>query len=110
MTDKEQIKAHIYQAFARIEYPGDWCLRGSNEGDEPSLLEDEFRGKRDWQSLDPAFLDQAPDGFASALCFFSDEAFRFYLPAYLIADLDGLFQRVDPVYHLCHGLDDTSRG
>ena len=36
---------------------------------------------------DPSTLiDRAPDGFGSALSFFSDEAFRFYLPAYLIAD------------------------
>jgi Family of unknown function (DUF6714) len=109
MSDKERVKAHIREAFARIEYPGDWCLRGSNEGDEPYWVEDEFRGKRDWQSLVPKFLDEAPSGLASALSFFSDEAFRFYLPAYLIADLDGGLECVDPVFHLTYGLDDDSK-
>jgi hypothetical protein len=105
----ENLKSQIRDAFADIEYPGDWCLRGSNEGDEPLLLEQEFKGKTDWRNLDPAFIDQAPDGFSSALSFFSDEAFRFYLPAYLIAHIDGLLERSDPVFHLCHRLDDASR-
>ena len=109
MHDKEHIKALIRNAFAATEYPGDWCLRGSSEGEEPFLLEREFRGKSDRWSLDPAFLDQAPDGFATALCFFSDEAFRFYLPAYLLADLDGHLRSANPVFNLCHGLDDSSR-
>ena len=109
MHDKEAVATQIAQAFATVEYPGDWCLRASNEGDEPYLLEQEFKGKTDWQTLDPAFLDQAPGGFASALSFFSDEAFHFYLPAYLIADLRGQLDRTNPVYHLTHGLDDSSR-
>jgi hypothetical protein len=79
------------------------------EGDEPFLLEREFAGKNDWTRLDAAFLDQAPDGYASALSFFSDEAFRFYLPAYLIADIDGALGSSDPVFHLCHGLDNSSK-
>ena len=101
------LKAMICDAFRDVAYPGDWCLRGSNEGDEPYLLENEFRGKANWQALDPVFLDQAPNGFSSALSFFSDEAFRFYLPAYLIADLDNQLKRTVPVFHLCYGLDDA---
>ena len=105
----EAIVAQIAAAFATVEYPGDWCLRGSSEGDEPYLLEQEFKGKHDWRVLDPAFIDQAPGGAASALSFFSDEAFHFYLPAYLIADLRGQLERSDPVHHLTHGLDESSR-
>ena len=56
-----------------------------------------------------AFLDQAPAGYSSALSFFSDEAFRYFLPAYLLADLDGALDAADPVFHLCHGLDDATR-
>ena len=97
----------IRDAFCDVEYPGDWCLKGSYEGEEPYLLENEFKGKSTWQTLDAAFLDQAPDGYGSALSFFSDEAFRFYLPAYLIADLDQKLRMVDPVFHLCFGLDDV---
>ncbi|MBD2073421.1 hypothetical protein H6F86_05880 [Phormidium sp. FACHB-592] len=110
MPNSEAVKLQIRSAFASVEFPGDWCLRGSNEGDEPFRLEQEFKGKTDWQALDPAFIDRAPGGYGSALSFFSDEAFRFYLPAYLIADIDGKLDRHDPVFHLTHGLTDKGRG
>lgn len=105
----EAVKALVREAFAGVEYPGDWCLRGSNEGEEPYLLEDEFKGKTDWRTLDAAFIDRAPGGYGSALNFFSDEAFHFYLPAYLIADVDGQLVQHDPSFQLVHGLDDASR-
>jgi hypothetical protein len=108
-VDADALKDLIRNAFSKVDYPGDWCLRGSNEGDEPYLLEKEFAGKSDWRQLDPSFLDQAPDGYGSALSFFSDEAFRFYLPAYLIADINGGLDRVTPVFHLTHGLTDDSK-
>jgi hypothetical protein len=109
MVDKARVKEQIRMAFAAVEYPGDWCLRGSNEGDEPFLVVRDFKGKTDWHTLDLGFIDQSPDGLASALSFFSDEAFHFYLPAYMIADLDDLLERSNPVFHLTHGLDDSSR-
>jgi hypothetical protein len=87
-------------AFSTTEYPGDFNLKNSSEGNEPFLLEDEFKGKRDWRLLDPRFLDQAPDGYGTPLHFFSKEAYRFYLPAYLIADMHGLLQKSDPVFSL----------
>lgn len=99
----------IRDAFSAVEYPGDWCLAGSTEGKEPRLLAGEFAGKDDWRRLDASFLDEAPGGFGTALSFFSDEAFRFYLPAYLVADVEGKLARADPVFHLTHGLDDASR-
>jgi Family of unknown function (DUF6714) len=108
VTDSEALKAQIRKAFADVDYPGDWCLRRSDEGIEPYSLEEEFRGKRDKEALDAEFVDMAPDGLSSALSFFSDEAFRFYLPAYLIADIDGKLQRVDPIFFLLHGLDEST--
>ena len=107
--DAEAVKSQIRQAFDHVKFPGDWCLRGSNEGDEPYLLEQEFASKTDWRSLDTKFIDQAPDGYGSALSFFSDEAFHFYLPAYLIADIDDKLEQHDPVFHLTHGLGDRDR-
>jgi hypothetical protein len=109
MKSKDEVIAEIRRAFAPNEYPGGWCLKRSTEGNEPYLLEKEFKGKTQWADLDAAFIDQAPNGFASALSFFSDEAFRFYLPAYLIADLDGKLGSAQPVFHLTHGLDEASR-
>ncbi|HVT41171.1 MAG TPA: DUF6714 family protein [Gemmatimonadaceae bacterium] len=107
--DREALKELIRQAFANVERPGNWALRGGNEGDEPFLVEQEFSDKSDWRALDPAFLEQAPSGYSSALSFFSDEAFRYFLPAYLIADLDGALDRADPLFHLTHGLSDAVR-
>src|SRR5258707_15498197 len=108
MRSQERVAEQIASAFVAVEYPGDWCLRGSNEGDEPYLLEEEFKGKTDWHVLDPIFLDQAPGGYGSALSFLSDEAFHFFLPAYMIADIQGQLERSNPVFHLTHGLDDSS--
>lgn len=100
----------IRSAFATGEYPGDWCLVGSHEGSESAALAEAFKGKIDRYSLDPKFLDSAPKSLGSALSFFSDEAFRFYLPAYMIADISGKLENCDLVFHLTHGLDDKSSG
>lgn len=108
VSDLATVKAQIREAFKRGVYPGDWCLTNSREGTEPGLLEQEFKGKNDWRSLEASFIDQAPDGFGTALNFFSDEAFRFYLPAYLLADLDGKLNQADVVFALTHGLDNES--
>jgi hypothetical protein len=106
---REQVKQLIVEAFSSIERPGNWALRASSEGDEPYLVERAFQDKPDWRTLDASFLDEAPNGYASALSFLSDEAFRYFLPAYMIADLDERLDRVDPVFHVCHGLDDETR-
>ncbi len=106
---KEQLKTTVKLAFSGVEYPGDWCLSGSNEGEEPVLLKEAFKGKKEWESLEPHFLDSAPNGFASALSFFSAEAFHFYLQAYLIADIDSKLKETDPVYYLTHGLSADSK-
>jgi hypothetical protein len=109
MVDANTLKAEIHAAFKDVAFPGDWNLQGSDEGDEPFLVTEEFAGKDEWQSLEASFLDQALSGYGSALSFFSDEAFHFCLPAYLIADVDELLECASPVFHLCHGLDDRSK-
>ncbi len=104
-----ELRNLILNSFSKVEYPGDSNLRNSSEGQEPFLLEDEFMGKDDWTALTPDFIDQAPDGFASALSFFSIEAFRFYLPAYLLADIEGQLTYTDPVFYLIYGLTDATK-
>jgi hypothetical protein len=108
MLTSQAVKTQILEAFFKSKYPGDDRLRGSDEGDEPFEVERDFRGKRDWQSLSPQFIDGAPDGLASALSFFSHAAFQFFLPAYLIADIDGQLKCSNPVFHLTHGLERSS--
>ena len=108
-TELQALKQLIHSAFAEVPYPGDSNLRNSSEGQEPFLLEQEFQGKDDWRTLSPDFIDQSPDGFSTALSFFSIAAFRFYLPAYLLADLDGLLVYTDPVFYLTYGLTDATK-
>jgi hypothetical protein len=107
--ERERLKAEVREAFAATPPPDPSAIRGSSESEEPFLLEDEFRGVPDWRQLEVSFIDRAPDGFGTALSFFSREAFRYYLPAYLLADLDEELRQADPVFHLWHGLDDENR-
>lgn len=104
MSDKEALIARIRRAFAGVEYPGDDFLRGSFDGCEPSEVVRPFRGRNDWSIIDAAFLDAQYD----ALSFLSEGGFRFFLPAYLIADLQDRLQTADPVFHLTHGFSDSS--
>ncbi|MBN2493953.1 MAG: hypothetical protein JXR96_05115 [Deltaproteobacteria bacterium] len=97
----DELIDRIERAFADVAYPGDGELTDSTYGDEPAALVEVFRGKDDWRALESAFLDQAPGGWASALSFFSPGALRFYLPAYLIADLRGELMTSDPSVRLC---------
>lgn len=93
--------AKIEQAFADVVYPGDDNLTDSTYGEEPVALIEDFRGKQDWCALDSIFLNQAPDGWGTAISFFSGAALRFYLPAYLIADIRGELETADPMIRLC---------
>ena len=107
--DREQLKDQIRHAFDTTPRPDNAHLRDSDEGTEPFLLEEEYRDKTDWRVLSPAFIDQSPDGFGTALSFFSREAFRYFLPAFLLADLDGELRQATPSFHLWHGLDNDTR-
>ena len=107
--EREDLKERIRRGFVSTPPPGPSALISSREGDEPFLLEAEFSEVPDWRLLDPSFLDRSPDGFGTALCFFSPEAFGYYLPAFLLADLDGVLRQADPTFNLWHGLDDEYR-
>ncbi len=94
----------IQQAFAGGVYPGDGFLVGSTDGCEPEEEVGPFRGKTDWRTLGASFLDAQ----AGALNFFSEAALRFYLPGYLIADVQGELEHADPLFILTHGFSDLS--
>ncbi|HET7786836.1 MAG TPA: DUF6714 family protein [Myxococcales bacterium] len=109
MTEAQRLKELVRRAFARAQRPAEGALHESDEGDEGPLLERDFRDKLDWRALDGGFLDQAPAGYGSALSFFSPEALRYYLPAYLIADLDGQLDQVDVAFRLSAPFSDAAR-
>ena len=102
MHDRDAVIARIYGSFGTNEYPGDPFLQGSFEGCEPFDEVGPFRGRADWRALDAPFLD----GHGAALSFFSEAGFRFFLPAYLVADLRAELQSADPLFHLTHGFTD----
>ncbi|HJQ30042.1 MAG TPA: hypothetical protein VJ827_11925 [Rubrobacter sp.] len=99
MNDREALIEKIESAFGRSEYPGGPFLQGSFEGCEPYEEVGPFENKEDWRGIEAGFLD----GHANALSFFSEAGFRYFLPAYLIADLRGELQTADPLFHLTHG-------
>jgi hypothetical protein len=102
MSDREMVIEKIQRAFAGTEHPGARFLQGSFEGCEPYEEIGPFEEVEDWRGIDAGFLD----GHASALSFFSEAGFRYFLPAYLIADLRGQLWTADPLFHLTHGFSD----
>lgn len=102
MPDKLRVIEHVRQAFRDTERPGDAFLQGSHEGCEPGESVAPFMGVTDWSRIDPAILDAS----YTALSFFSEGGFRYFLPAYLIADLEQRLQTADPMFHLTNGFCD----
>lgn len=97
--NKNAVIEKIRAAFGDNDYPGDRYLQGSFEGCEPFEEVGPFQGRVDWQGIDADFLD----AHGAALSFFSEAGFRFFLPAYLIADVQGRLQYAEPLFHLTHG-------
>ncbi|MFL5764593.1 MAG: DUF6714 family protein [Bacteroidia bacterium] len=93
---KDKLIEEITNAFSGTEFPGDENLVAKSYGEEPELIRKHFSGQNNWNELMPGFLDH--DG---ALSFFSDEAFRFYLPAFMIADINEHLSFNDPSVRLC---------
>jgi hypothetical protein len=102
MSDGEGVVATIREAFGRNDYPGDPFLQGSFDGSEPYEEVGAFRGRVDWAGIEPEFLD----AHYVALSFFSEAGFRYFLPAYLIADVRGRLLTADPLFHLTQGFTD----
>lgn len=102
MQDAQRVIEHIRQAFHDTEHPGDAFVQGSHEGCEPGESVAPFIGVTDWSQLDPVVLDGGYD----ALSFFSEGGFRYFLPAYVIADLKDQLHTADPVFHLTNGFID----
>lgn len=102
MQTTQRVIEHIRQAFRETERPGDAFLQGSHEGCEPGESVAPFIGVIDWSQLDPMVLDAN----YTALSFLSEGGFRYFLPAYLIADLEERLQTADPLFHLTNGFSD----
>ena len=99
MEDVGTVITAIHTGFARTPHPGGPFLQGSFDGCEPEEEVAPFRTIEDWRSVPASLLD----GHYSALSFFSEGGFRFFIPAYMVADLRDELQTADPVFHLTHG-------
>jgi hypothetical protein len=104
MDDKKAVTEHIFEAFGNNDYPGDDYLQGSFEGCEPYEEIEPFKDRQDWHDIDSELLDT----HSGALNFFSEAGLRFFLPAYLLADLHDELKSADPVFVLAHGFSDLS--
>ena len=92
----------IRHGFRHGTYPGDRWLQGSSEGCEPAEECGAFTGLSDWEAIEPGFLDT----HYTAPSFFSEAAFRFFMPAFLVADVRDTLMTADPTFHLAHGFSD----
>ena len=101
----KELRAAFPARRAAAQFP----LVDSFQGTEPARVVACFRDEPDWTALRPGWLDSVPDGLGSALSFLSPAAIRFYIPAYMTADLGGGLHSVDPTFSLVHGFDDLSR-
>lgn len=95
----------VEEAFGGLSFPGPNRLVDSRS-DEAVAVASAFRDCSDWRTLDSDFLNSAPEGLGTALNFFSPEAFRFFLPAYLLADIEGKLPFVEPDFSLCYPYSD----
>jgi hypothetical protein len=94
----------IESAFAATPYPGDDHICDPRPGDEEvAEYALEFRGAS-WNRLHPEFLAYHD----AAISFFTPQAFRHFLPAYLIAELRApdteIWLNSSSVFHLSYGL------
>jgi len=96
---EQDLLERIKTAFARTPAPAPDDMTGSVQGTEPFEYAVQFRGL-DWKTLDPDFLSR---NYAS-LSFFSDAAFRYFIPAYMIQDVLGSESNANPVFQLTYGL------
>ena len=95
-SNKQELIQKINTAFSEVEFPGDENLVNNSYGEEPALVRKHFLGQSNWKNLSPEFID-----FDGALSFFSDEAFRFYIPAFMIADINEQLNFNNPAIRLC---------
>ncbi len=89
----EELQQRVKSAFALATYPGDDQLVVVTGGAhlECEQIRAAFQGKR-WQHLPLKFLRY----HASSLSFLTPEAFRYYLPAFLLAALQS-YKKADMV-------------
>ena len=99
------VEENIRQAFKDSPYPGDSNLvniQGSCDLEGQDIF-DSFVGKH-WEEVSLDTLEFHHE----ALCFFKPEAYRFYLPAYLLATAKSYYQAGNIPNSVVYGLNVSS--
>ncbi|MBS0262245.1 MAG: hypothetical protein JSS02_09870 [Planctomycetes bacterium] len=95
------LRARIFDAFAETPYPGDENISVPTYDDEGTLAY--FKG-RTWSGHTATTLRH----HSSALTFFTADAFRYFLPAYMLAELDAPDEADVIAGHIAFDLTQTS--
>lgn len=99
LPTRDDVLAAIETGFARTPHPGARFLQGSFDGCEPEEAVAPFRAFADWRRVPSDLLDAQ----YTALSFLSEGGFRFFLPAWLCADVRGELRTAVPLSHLTMG-------
>ena len=96
--DKDIVINSIRKIFALEKYPGDENLAYDGQDDyEIDLIKQNFIGKL-WQNLDNDFILEN----RNSIYFFSKYAFKYYLPAFMIAIIEN-FDELDDLPNIIIG-------
>ena len=97
--DKDIVINSIRKIFALEKYPGDENLAYDGQDDyEIDLIKQNFIGKL-WQNLDNDFILEN----RNSIYFFSKYAFKYYLPAFMIAIIEN-FDELDDLPNIIIGM------
>ncbi len=99
----DKLIEEIKTAFKNNEFCGNDNIVNPSYGEEAESIKKHFYGQNNWEMLASDFLDK--DG---ALSFLTNEAFHFYLPAYMIADIRCELGFNDPCVRLCWAVTSQS--
>ncbi len=103
MTTIDKLTEEIKIAFKNNEFCGNDNIVNPSYGEEAKSIKKHFYGQKNWKIISSDFLDK--DG---ALSYFTNDAFNFYLPAYMLADLKGELEINDPSVRLCWSVTSQS--
>ena len=83
------VRTFILEGWSHAPYPGDDAIAYDQSGGhlECAQVAEFFRGKR-WKDVTLAALRSYRGDASACLAFMSPEAFRYYLPAYMLIALD----------------------
>ena len=87
---------NIEDVFSKTPMPSEKALITSQQSDEPAEYALTFRGL-EWHKIHPQLLETCSD----ALSFFTPQALRYYVPAFLRAHLYG-YHDADPIFCLTY--------